>query len=473
MEQAFQNYERVTREAWTNLLAVLEAEREILAFERRDLEEARRALELDRATMAAEIAPEEVMVVRPSDRVLLDVGGKRFETTRNILTTAQTLAPGSVLGQHEGRLQADGYIFINRNGEMFQYILDFLRAYSMGDGHAAFAIHELPETQLAAMLHELDYYGLESAVFPTVPFSIDLAIFSPGPEMLLKRHGFGAVVLPESRGVLVVGGYNGRMSLASTELLDLDTQIFSPGPLLESSRGYLDAVLEVGQVVVVGGYTCNEDISPTTEVLNPGSNTWSPGPNLVSGRCGYAAVSLSNARILIIGGKNNMTFLSTTEIIDLASGTSEPGPEMSCPRFSSSAVMLHDGRVLVIGGRNSTTESLSSTEILDITDNFFSPGPEMDIGRRGASVTLLPEDGRVLVIGGEPVDRQCLATTEVLDVIRYTTSAGPELATPRSFHKAVKLPGEGILVIGGYNGGTTLCTSEVLGMPNEERRSLT
>jgi len=483
MELALQNYERASLEATTELRAVWEVEKEKLSRERRILEEDRRRLELEAAEGAAEIARVEGTVVRPADRVLLDVGGTHFATTRRTLTAALTVAPDSLLGamfsgRHEGRLQPDGekfidrngMVFINRNGEMFEHILEFLRAYSSGDENASCAIRALPESQMVAMLHELEYYGLKSAIFPPVPYNIDLAAFSTGPEMLSKRWGFEAVVLPENRGVLVVGGQDDDgKRLASTELLDMEKQTFTPGPSMGSRRSYCGTVaLEDSRVVVVGG--SNGNILSTSEVLSPSTDTWSPGPNMASSRYGSASLPLSSARILVIGGASGYhtrTSLSTTEIIDLASGASTPGPEMSCPRFCCSAVMLHDGRVLVIGGRNSTTRSLSTTEILDLTCGNSSPGPEMGTPRRGASATLLPGDGGVLVIGGERINGTGLATTEVLDVTENTTSAGPELGIPRSYCVAAKLPGDRILVIGGYSDGKSLSTSEILGMSTE------
>jgi len=219
MELALQNYERATKEATAGLLAAWATEKETLARKHRDLEEERRALEVDRAAFAAEIAGVEGMVVQPEDRVKLNIGGKKFETTRQTLTAALNVAPYSYFGamfsgRHEGRMQLDeeGRVFINRNGSIFEMILDFLRGYSLGGENAAFAIHALPETQMKAMREELDYYGLENAVFPSVPFNIHLASFTPGPAMLSKRWGHGAVVLPENRGVLVVGGYTLTMT---------------------------------------------------------------------------------------------------------------------------------------------------------------------------------------------------------------------------------------------------------------------
>jgi len=448
-------------------------DRRALESAQRSLKEDRRVLQEERAHFAAEIA------VRTADRVLLDVGGRHFSTTRRTLQAARTAAPESLLGamfggKQEERLQPDeeGRVFVDRNGAMFEYILDFLRGFSAGDEHAAFAIHALPETQIMMMRKELNYYGLHSAVFPPIPFSIHLAKFVPGPEMLSNRMGFGAVVLPEKRGVLVVGGFSDGERLSSTELLGLETGTFSLCPSMGSKRWYCGTVvLEDGQVVVVGGSDESAGL-PTTEILNPTTNTWSPGPNLATGRCRCAALPLSNGRILVIGGSSNFnatSSLSTTEVVDLASGTSTPGPEMSCPRSFCSAVMLQDGRVLVIGGRNGTTKNLSTVEILDLTSDISSPGPKMDIARCGTSAVLLPEDGGVLVIGGQGDDKTCLLSTEVLDLAGNTTSAGPELIIPRCHCSAIKLPGNRILVIGGFSDGTAGSTSEILDMPTEAR----
>jgi len=93
----------------------VESERDKLARERRNPKEDRRRLELeaakerrtleqDRAAFATEIAGVEGMVVRPENRVQLNISGKHFETTRQTLTVAPYSYFGAMFsGRHEGR----------------------------------------------------------------------------------------------------------------------------------------------------------------------------------------------------------------------------------------------------------------------------------------------------------------------------------------------------------------------------------
>merc|ERR1719469_1740338 len=130
--------ERRARAALADLFAAVEMEREKLARERRYMEEdltrreletaeEREALESARTALAAEIAGVEGMIVRPADRVQLNVGGKHFETTRRTLMAAMRVAPDSYFGamfngSNKGRMQRDkqGKFFIDRNGTMFE-----------------------------------------------------------------------------------------------------------------------------------------------------------------------------------------------------------------------------------------------------------------------------------------------------------------------------------------------------------------
>ena len=70
----------------------------------------------------------------PSDPIVLNVGGERFETTRATLTKYPTSLLGRMFaveggynGPHEFVRDKDGNVFLDRSPALFAVILDFLR----------------------------------------------------------------------------------------------------------------------------------------------------------------------------------------------------------------------------------------------------------------------------------------------------------------------------------------------------------
>mmetsp|Transcript_12403 Transcript_12403/g.21034 ORF Transcript_12403/g.21034 Transcript_12403/m.21034 type:complete len:150 (-) Transcript_12403:675-1124(-) len=89
--------------------------------------------------------------------IKLDVGGYRYKTT---LATLQSRR-GSMLERMFGGtelspslLDEDGFYFIDRNGRIFEYILDFLRGFQ-------YPPSTLPESDIELLQTEADFYGLE------------------------------------------------------------------------------------------------------------------------------------------------------------------------------------------------------------------------------------------------------------------------------------------------------------------------
>jgi hypothetical protein len=98
--------------------------------------------------------------------LVLDVGGRQFKTTSTTLTK---FMPESMLArmfsqEHRVRLkrQADGSIFIDRNGDMFAYILDAMRNQNPEQ------LRETPKNITPSRwLAELDFYGLRPVEEPS------------------------------------------------------------------------------------------------------------------------------------------------------------------------------------------------------------------------------------------------------------------------------------------------------------------
>ena len=110
----------------------------------------------------------------PDAHVKLNIGGVRFETSRATLTSVPDSMLGRMFGRCDLMLQLDpedGSVFIDRNGQRFGLILDFLRDH---DGsRTATRIGALSEEEQQAVLQELDYYGLQIPVFGERPWIAD------------------------------------------------------------------------------------------------------------------------------------------------------------------------------------------------------------------------------------------------------------------------------------------------------------
>ncbi len=93
--------------------------------------------------------------LKAQSKILLDVGGRKFSTT----STTLTAEPNSMLaamfsGRHKLPKDDAGYYFIDRNGDHFSAVLDWLRTRELSPG--------LGPAQLQALKIEADYYQLES-----------------------------------------------------------------------------------------------------------------------------------------------------------------------------------------------------------------------------------------------------------------------------------------------------------------------
>jgi len=179
----------------------------------------RQRLEDDRAAFIREtdekLAREEELQQRirasalpPDDVVKLNVGGARFETSRGVLTKVEESMLALMFGRCDAMLQpdpSDGSIFIDRDGERFGIFLDFLRGDPTDGQRMQSAIRAFPKAAQEALVQELNYFGLETAVFGVRPWTDD-ATFQPGPLMSEPRSTCGAVVA--GGRVILIGGWN-------------------------------------------------------------------------------------------------------------------------------------------------------------------------------------------------------------------------------------------------------------------------
>ena len=123
--------------------------------------------------------------------------------------------------------------------------------------------------------------------------------------------------------MLVIGGEDSWTSLATTEILDIDTMPFVPGPVISLGRYLCAVVSPPGSILMVGGdggYNVLTYIE-TTEAPSLETMSFAAGPSMLTRRSGCAALAMpqdeSPRRALVVGGRNTneRISLATTEVL--------------------------------------------------------------------------------------------------------------------------------------------------------------
>jgi hypothetical protein len=145
---------RLVAEATAAAMVTAEA-----AATRIEAEEMKRVVEQDRAALEAEKASHTFQ----NSTIVLSVGGHRFETSRQTLTSVSgTYLASMFSGRFPLTPNAEGAYFIDRDGRHFHYILNFLR-----DPVERYKLNaDLTEGQREELMVELEYFGLLDRMLP-------------------------------------------------------------------------------------------------------------------------------------------------------------------------------------------------------------------------------------------------------------------------------------------------------------------
>jgi hypothetical protein len=147
-----------------------------------------------RAELHREVAAMQMHQAAHEGRVELNIGGFRFETSvQTLRRVPHTFFDAHFSGRYAQDVCADGSIFVDRNGEHFGHVLEYMR-----DGMVLVAKPGARPsiTLLRTLKCEFDFYCIELCTEqPTEPHQLEV--------------------------VLVMGGYDAGSVLASTERYDL------------------------------------------------------------------------------------------------------------------------------------------------------------------------------------------------------------------------------------------------------------
>ena len=228
--------------------------------------------------------------------------------------------------------------------------------------------------------------------------------------MRAQRAGAMAAPLPNGT-VLIAGGNDGSgKSLATAEIYDPTTGVFSSTGSMTMPRGHAVVIpLKTGKVLIAGGNAAGDDDQlSTAELYDPLTGRFTRTGGMHQSRSYFTGTALKDGRVLVAGGLAggqypNHKVEATAEIYDPETERFTVTGSMEFSRFKQGAALLPDGRVLIAGGSNEMGRQItySSTEIFDPQTGRFSPGPAMKLPRYKMLSSVAPlEDGRILLAGG-------------------------------------------------------------------------
>jgi N-acetylneuraminic acid mutarotase len=274
-------------------------------------------------------------------------------------------------------------------------------------------------------------------------------------ELSTARGNHTATLLLDSGKVLVTGGENSNVPLASSELYDPVTGGWSSTRALATARtGHTATLLDSGKVLVTGGDALSERALASAELYDPDTETWSPAGALTTARRGHSAAKLPSDQLLVFGGEDAAgAALASAELYDPVTNAWSLVGELETARTDHTATVLPEGQVLVTGGKGSSGP-LASVELYDPATRAWRTLRPMNTARTGHTAVLLPPD-QVLVTGGENASG-LLTSAELYDLATDMWSTTYALATARAHLTAVPLPSGRVLVTGsdGPDAGT-------------------
>ena len=123
-------------------------------------------------------------------------------------------------------------------------------------------------------------------------------------DLLTAREWHTATLLP-NRKVLVAagGGYDGYPALASAELYDPATGMWTATGSLATARwDHTATLLPNRQVLVAGGTNYTAGVLASAELYDPATGTWTATGSMTTARESHTATLLPNGQVLVAGG---------------------------------------------------------------------------------------------------------------------------------------------------------------------------
>jgi hypothetical protein len=359
--------------------------------------------------------------------VELNIGGERFQTSVQALRRVpHTFFDAYFSGRYAQDVCRDGSIFVDRDGEHFEHVLQYMR-----DGVVSVAEPGTHPTVslLRALKREFGFYCIQLCAEPEpVP---------PGAAFIMG--GVYDVVNSQScmtRYDASSGQWSGEGEMAS----------------MGTARAAFGACVIAGEVYVTGG----EDVIGELGVLDfeerrlssaernsPWNDTWSAITPLPVARSRHAAVAVGST-MFVLGGKVRAGTASSVLKFDSTQGTWSYVAPMPESRSDLAACTIGSD-IYVFGGAD-RDDPLASVFMFDTVTNVWSTLVPLPTVCASHSAYVL--DGQIYIVGAGAVSNEVLGFDPMSGVWNTLTRTRQSRALGSSF----VLDGS-LYAAGGFGGG--------------------
>ena len=270
-----------------------------------------------------EIAAMQQVERAQGSRVALNVGGVRYETS---IATLRSVPNTMLDAMFSGRYAMEpddgaGAHFLDRDGLLFRYVLEYLR-----DGVSVLEEAAGDVRLLRALKREFGYFAIE---------------LEPQQQ-------------PSSRAVYAVGGTNMFGYLSSMEKYDPATGTWTPVAPMLAAKNSLYACAVGGRVFVFGGIEIRDGtthVSSETHRYDPATDAWVSVAPMPAARDGLCACAVRDF-VYVMGGWLEMSVVrKTCWRYDVAGDVWSVMQSMPDARTYFAACVL-DGDIYVLGGKD-------------------------------------------------------------------------------------------------------------------------
>jgi hypothetical protein len=297
----------------------------------------------------------------------------------------------------------DGSIFVDRDGEHFGHILEYMR-----DGMVSVAeTGARPSVSLLrALKREFGFYCIE------------LCAEQPAEQDRPSEVAF------------VMGGRGrGGEALSSMERYDASSGEWSAMAPMSTARQSFGACVVGGDIYVIGGYGSNEIMVDSVEKYIPASDTWIAGVPLPAGR-GYHATVVVGSIIYVLGGETNDGVLASVLKFDSVQGSWSESAPMPAPR-GGFAFCAYMSEIYVFGGYSDDGEDQASVFKFDTEAGEWSTQAPMPTECSFNTASQI--GGQVYIVGAGISGREVLRFDFVTSAWSTLARTSPRRAFGVSF----------------------------------------